>query len=118
MSNSANRVVLSTHDFYHFVDISDILYCKSENSYTTFHLIDNKTITVSMSIKKVEEMMKTEEFVRSHQSFLINVNHIKSIHKTVDNQILLVNGDVIPISSRRKRSIIHFLSNLQRIQIP
>lgn len=118
MQIPTQRVILSTHDFFYFVDVSDILYCRSENSYTTFYIQDEEPITVSISIKKVEQMLDSQLFIRSHQSYLINAYQIKSIHKTLGSEILLSNGVVIPISSRRKKDIMQFLSNWQRIQIP
>ncbi|MCU4155600.1 LytTR family transcriptional regulator [Carboxylicivirga sp. A043] len=50
---------------------------------------DGQSITVSVSIKKVEALLTDKRFVRSHPSFLINVEHIKSNHKSINNELIL-----------------------------
>jgi two-component system LytT family response regulator len=118
MTQIDDKLLLSTHDYFYVVKLEELIYCKSENSYTTFYLQDEQSITVSVSIKKVEALLTDKRFVRSHQSFLINMGHIKSIHKAINNELIMTNGEVLPISSRRKKELIRFLSQSLRIQIP
>jgi len=47
----SKKLVLKTIDSLHIIDISDILFCQSDNSYTTFYFENNERIVVSKSIK-------------------------------------------------------------------
>jgi two-component system LytT family response regulator len=117
MPGSKEKLVLSTREFYHLIEIENIVYCHSENTYTTFYMNDGEEIKVSVPIKNVEEQLDSNGFIRPHQSFLVNVQHIKSVHKSAGGELVLDNGKIIAISSRRKREVLHFLENIARIQV-
>ncbi len=110
--NGAKKVVLRTSDSMHLVDVNEILYCKSDNSYTTFFLREKKEITVSKSIKEFAELFSDYNFLRPHQSFLVNLNGITKIDKTDGGFIIMENKAEIPISSRRKQMIFEQLEKL------
>lgn len=110
--NGAKKVVLRTTDSMHIVGLDEILYCKSDNSYTTFYLKDKKEITVSRSIKEFAELFAEYNFLRPHQSFLVNLQCITKIDKTDGGFIIMENGAEIPISSRRKQAIFEELDKL------
>ena len=42
------KVVLRTQDRFHFVKVSDILYCESDGNYTTFYLGLHRGITLDL----------------------------------------------------------------------
>lgn len=106
------KVVLRTSDSMHLVDLNEILYCKSDNSYTTFFLKQKKEITVSKSIKEFAELFAEYDFLRPHQSFLVNLGGIIKIDKTDGGFIIMENGAQVPISSRRKQAIFDQLDKL------
>ena len=118
MQTRFNKLIISTQEFFHLVNIHDILYCRSDNSYTTFHIKDCGQVTVSASIKKVEEKLKVHHFIRPHQSYLVNADYIRSISRKQEIKIL-INGDItIPVSKRMKKDFLQNIENLFRFQIP
>jgi two-component system LytT family response regulator len=106
------KVVLRTSDAMHIVGLSEILYCKSDNSYTTFYLKGRKEITVSRSIKEFAELFEDYQFLRPHQSYLVNLQGISKIDKSDGGFVIMENGVEIPISSRRKQAIFDELEKL------
>lgn len=117
MHKTKEKLVLSTREFYHLIEVKNIVYCKSENTYTTFYMTDGQEIKVSVPIKTVEQQLDSTRFLRPHQSFLVNVQHIRSVCKSAGGELLLDNGKVIAISSRKKSEVLHFLENIARIQV-
>jgi two-component system, LytTR family, response regulator len=105
----AKKLVLRTSDSLHIVDISDIYYCQSDNSYTTFYLAGNEKIVVSKSLKEYEGLLKEFGFFRSHQSFLVNLNHIKKVDKSDGGFIIMKNKKEIPVSLRQMKNLIALL---------
>lgn len=94
------RIILKTTDNVYAIYEQDILYCRSEGNYTTFYTQQMEKIVVSKSIKKVEEILTEDVFIRCHQSYIVNKHHvIKYNKKGVLNIILDVQ---VPVSSRRK----------------
>ncbi len=108
----AKKIILRTSEAVHVIDISEIEYCKSDNSYTTFFLSAGEKIMVSKPMKEYEEILVECSFFRPHQSFLINLNAVKRIDKTDGGFVVLKNGSEIPISSRRKQMINDMLNHL------
>ncbi len=106
------KVVLRTSDALYLTEICDILFCKSDNSYTTFYLNDKKEILVSKSIKEYCELFEEHGFFRPHQSYLVNLNQISKIDKTDGGFIIMKNEMEIPISTRRKQALLHAIETI------
>jgi two-component system LytT family response regulator len=101
------KIVVNTLKEKHIISIEDILYCESEGAYTK---IITKTLNVlaSKNLKHYQELLSESNFIRTHQSFLVNKKVIISIK---NNNLLLTNNIKIPISSRRKAEIKNILLN-------
>lgn len=83
------------------------------NSATIHKLIgNNEKIVVSKSIGEFEELLADFSFFRPHQSFLVNLNHVKKIDKSDGGFIVMKNKKEIPISIRQKKKLISLLENL------
>lgn len=106
------KIVLKTSESLHIIDISDILFCRSDNSYTTFYLIDSEKIIVSKSIKEYAELLTEYGFFRPHQSYLVNLNHVRKIDKSDGGFIIMKNKKEIPVSIRQKKHMIKLLEKL------
>lgn len=108
----SKKIVLKTSDSIHLVEISDIMYCISDNSYTTFYIRDKKEIIVSKSLKEFENLLSVFNFFRPHQSYLVNLHCIDKIDKTDGGSIILNNKKEIPISHRRKQALLDIFDKL------
>lgn len=108
----SKKIVLKTSDSIHLVDISDIMYCVSDNSYTTFYIRDKKEIIVSKSLKEFENLLCVYNFFRPHQSYLVNLHCIDKIDKTDGGSIILNNKKEIPVSYRRKQALLDVFDKL------
>lgn len=94
------RIILKTTDNVYAIYEKDILYCRSEGNYTTFYTQQMEKIVISKSIKKVEEILSEDTFIRCHQSYIVNKTHVLKYNK---KGILVINFDMqVPVSSRRK----------------
>jgi len=105
------NIILKTAGEIHVIAVKDILYCRSDNSYTTFYLQNNEEIIVSKSIKEYEEMLSSFHFFRTHTSYLVNLAHVKKMDKA-GGSLILKNGKEIPVSFRKKAKLIEMLENM------
>ena len=106
------KIVLKTANSLHLIDISDIIYCKSDNSYTTFFLNNKDEIIVSRSMKEYEELLCDYHFFKPHQSYLVNLNYVNKVDKSTGGCLILKDKTEILISLRRKSSLIKMLEKL------
>jgi two-component system LytT family response regulator len=95
------KLVVKTTQRTYFIPINEILYFQSDGSYSKI-LTQNLTILASKNLKHFQELLPDNQFIRTHQSFLVNKTCIASIK---NNTILLMNEVEIPISVRRKAEI-------------
>lgn len=104
------RLALSTQDGIHWVEISKIMYCESENNYVTFYLEDKQKIIVSKSLKEYEDLLSSSGFERIHQTYLINLNFLKTFNKSESTVEMRYNIH-LPVATRRKERLLEQLKN-------
>ena len=75
------RVILKTSDTVSAIYADDIIYCRSACNYTTFYTQQMEKIVVSKPIKKIEEILTEDVFVRCHQSYIVNKKHVLKYNK-------------------------------------
>lgn len=106
------RMILKTADKIFSVNIQDIVNCVSDKNYTTFYFNDGRKIVVSTTLKEYENMLKPFNFFRTHQSHLINMNHLDYYMKADGgNTIVMKNNEKIPLSVRKKEAFLTILGN-------
>ena len=94
------RVILKTADAVYAIYEDDIIYCRSEGNYTTFYTLQLEKIVVSKPLKQIEEVLSESDFIRCHQSYIVNKKHVLKYNK---QGVLIVHLDFkIPVSSRRR----------------
>lgn len=100
-----NKIALPVADGIEFIDVDEIMYCKSQSNYTTFHLSNGKKLLLSKTISGVEKMLSSYFFIRTHRSFLINPNYMKKYFHSEGGFILMQDDESIPVSNQHKKTI-------------
>lgn len=77
------------------INFKDIKYIESKREYVKIFLDGSEPITTLMSIKKLEETLPGNMFMRVHRSFIVNLNKITVVER---NRIVFDNKVYIPIS--------------------
>lgn len=111
-SEGRKKIILKTFDSIHLVKVSEIIYCKSDNNYTEFYLLDQNKIVVSQTLKEYEEILSDFGFFRVHQSYLINLIHILRFDKAEGGSIVLTNNHKAPVASRKKDQLLELLNRI------
>ncbi len=98
-------IVLNTSKGKTIVNKEDIIRLEADGAYTLF-ILKNKKLVVSRNLKYYQEILEENQFLRIHQSHLINMDFVVSIEKA---KLLLKNGEEVPISTRKKQQVMKFL---------
>ncbi len=77
------------------INLKDIKYIESKREYVKIFLDGSEPITTLMSIKKLEETLPGNMFMRVHRSFIVNLDKITVVER---NRIVFDNKVYIPIS--------------------
>ena len=97
---------------YTFLNINDILYFEKESKYINVILINKKQIKFNCSIKLLINKLKENNlygktFFQTHCSYIININYVFHIQC---NEIILLGGNIIPISYSKKNEVITLIN--------
>lgn len=109
-NNSDKRMIISTKKGFEVLFVNDIIYCKAEESYSSF-VTKDKIISSSKPFKETCETLLEPTFIRVHKSFLVNVNYIKRFN-TSAYTLDLTEGMCIPVSDKSftKKKLIDAIS--------
>ncbi len=99
-----SKLILSLQDSFQVIDLNELLYCESDKGYTTFYCINNKKYVVSKTLKEFEERLIQSNFIRPHQSYIVNLEFIDKYDKS--GVIYLKNETKIPVSFRKKEQFL------------
>lgn len=111
-TSSNSRIALPTLTGYVFEEIQNIIRCEADNVYSTFHLADKRQITISKTLKDCEDLLQQYNFIRIHQSHLINMRFVKEYTKGDGGFVKMTDGSVIDVSRRKKEE---FLAALKKV---
>lgn len=96
------KLALKLQDGINIIEHKNILYCKSDSNYTEIHLLGGKKIIASKTLKSVAAVLP-HNFVRIHQSYIVNTDMIA----TISNELHLIEGSVLPVSRTHKQEIVN-----------
>ncbi|MFN8260593.1 MAG: LytTR family DNA-binding domain-containing protein [Chitinophagales bacterium] len=103
-----SKLMVPTKEGMIFLKVNDIIRLQSESNYTLFFLLNNKKVLVAKTLKNFEEKLLPYNFMRVHQSHLINLAHMKEIDHG-DNFVLMTDGSKVEISKRKKKEFMDAL---------
>ena len=86
ITNSSNFISLKDNKVIYRISYDDIHYIQSWGNYLKFFLLDQNIKIVRKTIKMVESELPTNQFLRIHKSYIVNIRYIKAIE---GNQIKL-----------------------------
>jgi two-component system LytT family response regulator len=101
-SEQHKKINIATLNGYEFVELRDIVWCKSDGAYTIFYLADKSKIASARNLGYYEPLLSNNNFCRIHNSVIINMQLIKSYVKGKGGHIVMSDGAELEISQRRK----------------
>jgi DNA-binding LytR/AlgR family response regulator len=94
-----------------FIPLKDIIYLKANKNYTEIICENNRKFLSATTLKVQEEKLPQQIFIRANHGYLINLFHLCSIKKHNEFNAIMSNGELIPISSRKKKQVLAKISN-------
>ena len=90
------------------IAIEHISYIEAMSEYLRITCDDrDKSVVVLLSMKKIEEHLPDNKFMRIHRSFIINLNKISEVKK---NHVVIEDGASLPIGDNYKDAFMNYLN--------
>lgn len=110
LNDKNDKISISADGKIYVLDRDQVVMLKSDKSYTTVYLDNNRSLMVSKTLKEVEKKFNFPEFFRVHNSYLINMNHVKEYLKSMGGELVMSNGMSASISRNKKNELLEKLS--------
>lgn len=103
--NHKKTIRIPSNNGFDIIEISEIIYCEADTSWTHIYTKDKK-YTVSNGIGYYDDLLKDVNFFRIHNSYLVNVDHVKKYTKGKGGYVTMSNNTAIDVSTRKKEDFL------------
>lgn len=93
-----SQVLLNLSGTLLSLDTTDILYAEVYGHTTCLYMAPGERRELRISLNKLEQQLPASNFIRSHQSYLVNMDYILSVARY---QLTLSTGQTLPISQSK-----------------
>ena len=63
-------------------------------------------LTVSRTLKEIEELLEDYQFVRVHHSYLVNLNEVEKYMRGEGGYLIMSDGTTVDVSRSRKETLL------------
>ena len=84
-ATNTSRLVIKSEGSIHLLNFSDIRYIEAFDYYVKIH-VANRFFLLRETMKSMEERLMSDLFVRIHKSYIVNLSHLKALHKQGNNE--------------------------------
>lgn len=109
------KIVVKDLEAIYVLKLNNLIYCEASGIYTIFHMMNGEQIISSKNLKEYEEYLEPHNFLRVHNSFLVNGKLIIKFEKNDGGTLVMENAKKIPVSQRKKDVVIEYLKSLNDI---
>lgn len=88
------------------IDFDSLVYVEGQSEYVTFHMKDKRRITAYYSLKKLEEELPANDFMRIHKSYIVSLSNIES----VEGNMVSIDGQKLAIGKNYKDALLSALN--------
>ena len=110
-SKSQKKIVFAEKDRQKIVNPNDIISVKAESNYSQVMLAGEKPLTLSITLKSIEEKLEGMGFMRVHHSYLVNMDRVSQYVKSDGGYLIMNDNSMIPISRSKKSELKTFLES-------
>lgn len=104
-----DKISVPDSDGIELIPHLEILYCKADGNYSTLVLTGSRKMTVSKTLKYFADSLPASQFIRIHKSFLVNLVHVRKYLKIGGGELVMINGDILPISRSNREEILKMI---------
>jgi len=112
IQKDSKKIALPTSGGLTIVPVKEIIRCQAEVNYTNFFLASKNKMLVTKTLKEYEELLNEYDFIRVHNSNLINLHHVKSYSRGEGGTVTMSDGSVVDVSRRKKDEFLKRLAEL------
>jgi len=106
------KIVLRSKDRIDVVFLKDIIRAEADDNYSKFILSDKRVILISKPLKEFDVRLSSVNFLRVHQSHLVNLHHVVAFNKKDMTLSLNLEAIQIPVAQSKKALLLQYFDQL------
>jgi two-component system LytT family response regulator len=103
-----DKIAVPTSDGFVLLPLQEIIFCRASGNYTEFHLLGNKTLLSSYTLKQYHDLLIDHYFFRAHRSYLINLSYVKMYRRGDGGTAVMQDGSEVEISKQNKAAFLQY----------
>lgn len=110
IQNKLPTIPIPTIDGLELINTDEIIYIEADGNYSLFYMKNPKEkYYVSKSLKEIESLLYGRNFIRSHNSFIVNLLYVKKYVKGNGGYLVLSTGQTVDVSRANKEKVMDAL---------
>ena len=94
--HTLRTIFLKVDGEYRQIAISDIIYVSGMKDYVMFYLdSERRPLVTHLTMKSVEDMLPTQQFMRVHRSFIVCLDKIRKVDR---NDCIYIGEEIIHVT--------------------
>jgi two-component system LytT family response regulator len=107
------KIAFPTSEGIVFLKVADIEYFEASGNYSIVYTTDNPRGTLFVrSLREIEEMLLDKNFIRPHNSFLVNLEKVKRYIRGDGGDLEMSNDKLVPIARHKKKVVLERMGKL------
>jgi DNA-binding LytR/AlgR family response regulator len=102
--SSTDHIFIRSGSKFFKVNFSEIVFIESMKDYLRIHTNEHKLVT-HQTMSDMEKLLPTRQFIRVHKSFIVAIDHIKSIY----GNTIEAGQASLPIGSSYKNNVMNLI---------
>ena len=97
--NESKEIFLKADSEFKKVDTDKIIFAEGMKDYVRFFIENEKPVISHLTMKSVEDMLPASKFMRVNRSYIVSLNHIRSVDK---NLCIYIGDTMIKVTDQYK----------------
>ncbi|MFC2121919.1 LytR/AlgR family response regulator transcription factor [Bacteroidota bacterium] len=113
-SATPGKLAIPTSDGMEYLNTENIIRIQADRSYSWFYMEGGIKHLVSKNLKEYQELLSERKFFRSHNSHLVNLEHVKKFIRHGGGYIEMSDGSKVAVSRSKKDLFLIEMSKLAK----
>ena len=113
-SSIPSKLAIPTSTGMEYLNTKEIIRVEADRSYSWFYMKNGGKYLVSRNLKEYQELLSDRNFFRTHNSHLINLEHVKKYIRHEGGYIEMIDKSTVPISRGKKDLFLEHMSRISK----
>ncbi|MCC6411173.1 MAG: response regulator transcription factor [Saprospiraceae bacterium] len=103
------KVSIPVTEGFRLIQPSTVIRCEADANFTWIHLENGEKLITCRLLHEMENKLPEGNFIKVHRSHLVNVNKVDAFLRNDGWELVLSNGQHVPVARERKEAVMRVL---------